>query len=160
MFSEKKWQNFILLIILKDHHKQLLLYWLQRKWIKVFSRPRNKSLILDHLLFVSDYEKIFLLLKQIQGTLDTRLIFLQNIIKEAARYGVKPSWDITVLCRHLLSDLSCECIEFWLWVSRCCINYLCPLGPTFSSCKDQFSVLGCTDILILTSVATTAQTTN
>uniref|UniRef100_A0A669CFM7 Integrator complex subunit 6 n=1 Tax=Oreochromis niloticus TaxID=8128 RepID=A0A669CFM7_ORENI len=32
------------------------------------------------------YEKIFLLLKQIQGTLDTRLIFLQNIIKEAARY--------------------------------------------------------------------------
>ncbi|KAJ4933175.1 hypothetical protein JOQ06_030010 [Pogonophryne albipinna] len=31
------------------------------------------------------YEKIFLLLKQIQGTLDTRLIFLQNIIKEAAR---------------------------------------------------------------------------
>uniref|UniRef100_A0AAQ5XC84 VWFA domain-containing protein n=1 Tax=Amphiprion ocellaris TaxID=80972 RepID=A0AAQ5XC84_AMPOC len=34
----------------------------------------------------SDYEKIFLLLKQIQGTLDTRLIFLQNIIKEAARF--------------------------------------------------------------------------
>ncbi|CAN9498479.1 unnamed protein product [Ophioblennius macclurei] len=32
------------------------------------------------------YEKIFLLLKQIQGTLDTRLIFLQNIIKEAARF--------------------------------------------------------------------------
>lgn len=40
---------------------------------------------------VSDYEKIFLLLKQIQGTLDTRLIFLQNIIKEAARYKVQPS---------------------------------------------------------------------
>lgn len=39
---------------------------------------------------VSDYEKIFLLLKQIQGTLDTRLIFLQNIIKEAARYRVPP----------------------------------------------------------------------
>uniref|UniRef100_A0A7N8YL23 Integrator complex subunit 6 n=1 Tax=Mastacembelus armatus TaxID=205130 RepID=A0A7N8YL23_9TELE len=37
-------------------------------------------------LSVSDYEKIFLLLKQIQGTLDTRLIFLQNIIKEAARF--------------------------------------------------------------------------
>ncbi|TNN36028.1 Integrator complex subunit 6 [Liparis tanakae] len=32
------------------------------------------------------YEKIFLLLKQIQGTLDTQLIFLQNIIKEAARF--------------------------------------------------------------------------
>uniref|UniRef100_A0A3P9JMS4 Integrator complex subunit 6 n=2 Tax=Oryzias latipes TaxID=8090 RepID=A0A3P9JMS4_ORYLA len=32
------------------------------------------------------YEKIFLLLKQIQGTLDTRLIFVQNIIKEAARF--------------------------------------------------------------------------
>lgn len=32
------------------------------------------------------YERIFLLLKQIQGTLDTRLIFLQNIIKEAARF--------------------------------------------------------------------------
>ncbi|XP_053295012.1 integrator complex subunit 6 [Pleuronectes platessa] len=32
------------------------------------------------------YEKIFHLLKQIQGTLDTRLIFLQNIIKEAARF--------------------------------------------------------------------------
>uniref|UniRef100_H2UAA5 Integrator complex subunit 6 n=1 Tax=Takifugu rubripes TaxID=31033 RepID=H2UAA5_TAKRU len=32
------------------------------------------------------YEKIFLLLKQIQGTLDTRLIFLHNIIKEAARF--------------------------------------------------------------------------
>ncbi|KAJ3592536.1 hypothetical protein NHX12_007663 [Muraenolepis orangiensis] len=32
------------------------------------------------------YEKIFHLLKEIQGTLDTRLIFLQNIIKEAARF--------------------------------------------------------------------------
>ncbi|XP_068423153.1 integrator complex subunit 6 [Clinocottus analis] len=32
------------------------------------------------------YQKIFLLLKQIQGTLDTQLIFLQNIIKEAARF--------------------------------------------------------------------------
>ncbi|KAG7261945.1 hypothetical protein CRUP_007004, partial [Coryphaenoides rupestris] len=32
------------------------------------------------------YEKIFHLLKQIQGTLDTRIIFLQNIIKEAARF--------------------------------------------------------------------------
>ncbi|XP_077584703.1 integrator complex subunit 6 [Stigmatopora nigra] len=32
------------------------------------------------------YEKIFYFLKQIQGTLDTRLIFLQNIIKEAARF--------------------------------------------------------------------------
>ncbi|KAF7657707.1 hypothetical protein LDENG_00022840 [Lucifuga dentata] len=32
------------------------------------------------------YEKIFHLLKQIQGTLETRLIFLQNIIKEAARF--------------------------------------------------------------------------
>ncbi|XP_060944627.1 integrator complex subunit 6 [Limanda limanda] len=32
------------------------------------------------------YEKIFHLLKQIQGTLDSRLIFLQNIIKEAARF--------------------------------------------------------------------------
>lgn len=32
------------------------------------------------------YEKIFHFLKQIQGTLDTRLIFLQNIIKEAARF--------------------------------------------------------------------------
>uniref|UniRef100_A0A8C5EBS2 VWFA domain-containing protein n=1 Tax=Gouania willdenowi TaxID=441366 RepID=A0A8C5EBS2_GOUWI len=37
-------------------------------------------------LCFSDYEKIFLLLKQIQGTLETRLIFLQNIIKEAARF--------------------------------------------------------------------------
>lgn len=45
-----------------------------------------ERLILVYLLFpVSDYEKIFLLLKKIQGTLDTRLIFLQNIIKEAAR---------------------------------------------------------------------------
>uniref|UniRef100_A0A3B4B7W2 VWFA domain-containing protein n=1 Tax=Periophthalmus magnuspinnatus TaxID=409849 RepID=A0A3B4B7W2_9GOBI len=32
------------------------------------------------------YDKIFHFLKQIQGTLDTRLIFLQNIIKEAARF--------------------------------------------------------------------------
>lgn len=32
------------------------------------------------------YEKIFHFLKQIQGTLETRLIFLQNIIKEAARF--------------------------------------------------------------------------
>ncbi|XP_061923345.1 integrator complex subunit 6 isoform X1 [Entelurus aequoreus] len=32
------------------------------------------------------YDKIFYFLKQIQGTLDTRLIFLQNIIKEAARF--------------------------------------------------------------------------
>ncbi|KAM4597584.1 integrator complex subunit 6-like [Polymixia lowei] len=32
------------------------------------------------------YEKIFHFLKQIQGSLDTRLIFLQNIIKEAARF--------------------------------------------------------------------------
>lgn len=34
------------------------------------------------------YEKIFYLLKQIQGSLETRLIFLQNIIKEAARYSL------------------------------------------------------------------------
>ncbi|XP_046902200.1 integrator complex subunit 6 isoform X2 [Hypomesus transpacificus] len=32
------------------------------------------------------YERIFHFLKQIQGSLDTRLIFLQNIIKEAARF--------------------------------------------------------------------------
>uniref|UniRef100_A0A8C1KM82 Integrator complex subunit 6 n=1 Tax=Cyprinus carpio TaxID=7962 RepID=A0A8C1KM82_CYPCA len=32
------------------------------------------------------YEKIFYLLKQIQGSLETRLIFLQSIIKEAARF--------------------------------------------------------------------------
>ncbi|XP_062862367.1 integrator complex subunit 6 [Trichomycterus rosablanca] len=32
------------------------------------------------------YEKIFYLLKQVQGSLETRLIFLQNIIKEAARF--------------------------------------------------------------------------
>ncbi|XP_076012944.1 integrator complex subunit 6 [Genypterus blacodes] len=32
------------------------------------------------------YERIFHFLKQIQGTLETRLIFLQNIIKEAARF--------------------------------------------------------------------------
>ncbi|KAM9344455.1 integrator complex subunit 6 [Pholidichthys leucotaenia] len=32
------------------------------------------------------YDKIFFFLKQIQGTLDTRLIFIQNIIKEAARF--------------------------------------------------------------------------
>uniref|UniRef100_A0AAV2JV44 INTS6/SAGE1/DDX26B/CT45 C-terminal domain-containing protein n=1 Tax=Knipowitschia caucasica TaxID=637954 RepID=A0AAV2JV44_KNICA len=32
------------------------------------------------------HDKIFHFLKQIQGTLDTRLIFLQNIIKEAARF--------------------------------------------------------------------------
>ncbi|KAJ8004502.1 hypothetical protein DPEC_G00136940 [Dallia pectoralis] len=32
------------------------------------------------------YEKIFYFLKQIQGSFDTRLIFLQNIIKEAARF--------------------------------------------------------------------------
>lgn len=43
------------------------------------------------------YEKIFLLLKQIQGTLDTRLIFLQNIIKEAARYRFRASSDVTAL---------------------------------------------------------------
>lgn len=47
----------------------------------------------------SDYEKIFHLLKQIQGTLDTRLIFLQNIIKEAARYK---------LYCPLMSCLSCH----------------------------------------------------
>ncbi|KAF4086653.1 hypothetical protein AMELA_G00086370 [Ameiurus melas] len=32
------------------------------------------------------YERIFYLLKQIKGSLETRLIFLQNIIKEAARF--------------------------------------------------------------------------
>ncbi|XP_066542774.1 integrator complex subunit 6 isoform X1 [Hoplias malabaricus] len=32
------------------------------------------------------YEKIFYLLKQIQGSLETRLLFLQAIIKEAARF--------------------------------------------------------------------------
>ncbi|KAG7331437.1 hypothetical protein KOW79_005406 [Hemibagrus wyckioides] len=32
------------------------------------------------------YERIFYLLKQIQGSLETRLVFLQNIIKEAARF--------------------------------------------------------------------------
>uniref|UniRef100_A0A8C1JLY9 Integrator complex subunit 6 n=1 Tax=Cyprinus carpio TaxID=7962 RepID=A0A8C1JLY9_CYPCA len=32
------------------------------------------------------YERIFYLLKQIQGSLETRLIFLQSIIKEAARF--------------------------------------------------------------------------
>ncbi|XP_030642056.1 integrator complex subunit 6 isoform X2 [Chanos chanos] len=32
------------------------------------------------------YERIFYLLKQIQGSLDTRLLFLQSIIKEAARF--------------------------------------------------------------------------
>ncbi|CAB1329145.1 unnamed protein product, partial [Coregonus sp. 'balchen'] len=32
------------------------------------------------------YEKIFLFLKQIQGSFDTRLIFLRNIIKEATRF--------------------------------------------------------------------------
>uniref|UniRef100_A0A674BKF8 Integrator complex subunit 6 n=1 Tax=Salmo trutta TaxID=8032 RepID=A0A674BKF8_SALTR len=36
--------------------------------------------------FFIDYEKIFYFLKQIQGSFDTRLIFLQNIIKEAARF--------------------------------------------------------------------------
>lgn len=35
------------------------------------------------------YERIFYLLKQIQGSLETRLIFLQNIIKEAARYAAR-----------------------------------------------------------------------
>ena len=38
----------------------------------------------------ADYERIFHFLKQIQGSLDTRLIFLQNIIKEAARFGAQP----------------------------------------------------------------------
>lgn len=46
---------------------------------------RSGLILLCLLSLLSDYEKIFLLLKQIQGTLDTRLIFLQNIIKEAAR---------------------------------------------------------------------------
>ncbi|KAI5107416.1 integrator complex subunit 6 [Silurus meridionalis] len=32
------------------------------------------------------YERIFYLLKQIQGSLETKLVFLQNIIKEAARF--------------------------------------------------------------------------
>lgn len=55
--------------------------WIEN-WIKDFYTAIIKQLILIHF---TDYEKIFLLLKQIQGTLDTRLIFLQNIIKEAAR---------------------------------------------------------------------------
>ncbi|XP_035760301.1 integrator complex subunit 6-like [Neolamprologus brichardi] len=46
----------------------------------------NRLNLIRFAFSVSDYEKIFLLLKQIQGTLDTRLIFLQNIIKEAARF--------------------------------------------------------------------------
>ncbi|XP_042722827.1 integrator complex subunit 6 isoform X2 [Lagopus leucura] len=32
------------------------------------------------------YERIFLLLKHVQGSLQTRLIFLQNVIKEASRF--------------------------------------------------------------------------
>lgn len=45
---------------------------------------------------VSDYEQIFHLLKQIQGTLDTRIIFLQNIIKEAARYQTPTPPSLTL----------------------------------------------------------------
>uniref|UniRef100_A0A8C6LLP7 Integrator complex subunit 6 n=1 Tax=Nothobranchius furzeri TaxID=105023 RepID=A0A8C6LLP7_NOTFU len=55
---------------------------------RAYTPPVSPSLMfVPSAWFVSDYEKIFLLLKQIQGTLDTRLIFLQNIIKEAARYS-------------------------------------------------------------------------
>uniref|UniRef100_A0A671KAC4 Integrator complex subunit 6-like n=1 Tax=Sinocyclocheilus anshuiensis TaxID=1608454 RepID=A0A671KAC4_9TELE len=41
------------------------------------------------------YEKIFYLLKQIQGSLETRLIFLQSIIKEAARYTPDSNADFS-----------------------------------------------------------------
>ncbi|EMP28032.1 Integrator complex subunit 6 [Chelonia mydas] len=34
---------------------------------------------------VTEYERIFFLLKHVQGSLQTRLIFLQNVIKEASR---------------------------------------------------------------------------
>lgn len=43
-------------------------------------------------LFASlGYEKIFYFLKQLRGSLRVRLIFLQNIIKEAGRCTVKLS---------------------------------------------------------------------
>ncbi|XP_034614427.1 integrator complex subunit 6 isoform X3 [Trachemys scripta elegans] len=35
---------------------------------------------------VTEYERIFFLLKHVQGSLQTRLIFLQNVIKEASRF--------------------------------------------------------------------------
>ncbi|XP_015483548.1 integrator complex subunit 6 isoform X6 [Parus major] len=40
------------------------------------------------------YERIFFLLKHVQGSLQTRLIFLQNVIKEASRYAHK---DVSTL---------------------------------------------------------------
>lgn len=43
------------------------------------------SLKLFLLLFFQEYERIFFLLKHVQGSLQTRLIFLQNVIKEASR---------------------------------------------------------------------------
>lgn len=36
--------------------------------------------------FLVEYEIIFALLKDVQGSLETRLLFLQNVIKEAARW--------------------------------------------------------------------------
>uniref|UniRef100_A0A7N6AV35 VWFA domain-containing protein n=1 Tax=Anabas testudineus TaxID=64144 RepID=A0A7N6AV35_ANATE len=62
-------------------------YMIHTELFQINAAVNDHSLVLSF----SDYEKIFLLLKQIQGTLDTRLIFLQNIIKEAARYRVQRS---------------------------------------------------------------------
>ncbi|KAG9491862.1 hypothetical protein GDO78_000389 [Eleutherodactylus coqui] len=47
---------------------------LKRRIIKEIRKPGRK------------YETIFALLKDVQGSLQTRLIFLQNVIKEAARF--------------------------------------------------------------------------
>uniref|UniRef100_A0A8C0YNX3 Integrator complex subunit 6 n=1 Tax=Cyprinus carpio carpio TaxID=630221 RepID=A0A8C0YNX3_CYPCA len=51
-------------------------------YIKSFFSP---NVLFFFFCLNAGYEKIFYLLKQIQGSLETRLIFLQSIIKEAAR---------------------------------------------------------------------------
>uniref|UniRef100_A0A8C2DUG3 Integrator complex subunit 6 n=1 Tax=Cyprinus carpio TaxID=7962 RepID=A0A8C2DUG3_CYPCA len=59
-------------------------------FLSLFITSYIKSFFSPNVLFFffclnAGYEKIFYLLKQIQGSLETRLIFLQSIIKEAAR---------------------------------------------------------------------------
>uniref|UniRef100_A0A672RIX9 Integrator complex subunit 6-like n=1 Tax=Sinocyclocheilus grahami TaxID=75366 RepID=A0A672RIX9_SINGR len=71
-------------------------------YIKPFFSPNGLFFFFFFFSFLfclnAGYEKIFYLLKQIQGSLETRLIFLQSIIKEAARYTPDSNADFSSRC--------------------------------------------------------------
>uniref|UniRef100_A0A673KYP1 Integrator complex subunit 6-like n=1 Tax=Sinocyclocheilus rhinocerous TaxID=307959 RepID=A0A673KYP1_9TELE len=71
------------------------------------------------------YEKIFYLLKQIQGSLETRLIFLQSIIKEAARYTPDSNADFSSRCLTLHTDTFIIAFGLVLYCVPCQCRALC-----------------------------------